>query len=102
MTPGAGIAPKGRGGAFRLEDGAVGIVRGRMSRQVPWEATEAVEDDGASARRVTGEDTADGFRVRGGASAVRASRAGLERPGAEVDAAHDRPRIFAAGRVPPP
>ncbi|MCX4662074.1 hypothetical protein [Streptomyces uncialis] len=34
-----GTVLKGRGSTFRLEDGAVRIVRGRASWQVPWDAT---------------------------------------------------------------
>ncbi|MYY07933.1 hypothetical protein GT204_03215 [Streptomyces sp. SID4919] len=52
MTPGVGIVLKGRGGTFRLEDGAVGIVRGRTSWQVPFGANEAVEDDDGTSVRL--------------------------------------------------
>ncbi|MFI5943065.1 hypothetical protein ACIBCB_22805 [Streptomyces uncialis] len=50
---------KGRGGTFRLEDGAVRIVRRRASWQVPWDAAAdpralpdmAANDDDASRSR---------------------------------------------------
>ncbi|MFE3068522.1 DUF3592 domain-containing protein [Streptomyces sp. NPDC059247] len=85
MTYRAGIVLKGRGGAFRLEEGAVRIVRGRTSWQVPLGAVDAVEHgDGWVGLRVVDGDAVDDFRVSGNATAVRAFREELDRARAEA------------------
>ncbi|MER7574887.1 DUF3592 domain-containing protein [Streptomyces sp. NPDC126514] len=64
------VVLKGRGGAMRLENGEVRVVRGRLTWRIPLRALGAVESDGATSvrLRISGDTSGDGFQVSSGNS----------------------------------
>ncbi|MER8233214.1 DUF3592 domain-containing protein [Streptomyces sp. NPDC094049] len=94
---------KGRGGAFRLEDGRVRVVRGRTTWDVPLAAIAGVDHgDGPSVRlRISGAEPAREFSVSSGnRAAVSAFTRELERVTAGVVPVSDGGALVTASVRP--